>query len=709
MRHTIWVLAAMLLGVASTLQAQTPQELFNQALVQERAAGNLEQAIQLYERAARESVSDRALAAQSLMAAARSYQKLGQAAESRRLYQEVLQSYSDQKDLAELARQYLADTGTIQGIVVHASTGAPVPEAKVWLSGGPVDPGAFAQLQTFFKNRGVAISAPPDGVIDARYMQYVSDAAAARNVSMTNPGVITAIAEFEAANDARFVGRADSVGRFVINNVLPGRYTIRSLRDGYFPLSADTFPAAVVVHAGRATAVEVPMARGATITGKITDAAGLPQTNVTVQAFAVTYRAGLPTLEPAAAKSTNDEGEYRLFWLTPGEYLVAATPGIRPDEAGLSQSTAAAPRPDGGYPPAPTYYPGTPDVGMAIPVFVRGESPVSGIDVQIRKIPTFHVKGTIRSNVPRNTTYVTANYAIRRRDANVPDTYATPVLDANLPKAGDGLYVGEFDLKGVPPGVYNLRAWVREQNPDGGSGLAFASADVQVVDQDITGVVLDIHPNVRVTGTVSVDGRAPGAVPTRVYLQADGSAARAGVYQGVTNRPVLANSQNGGFMIGAVPTGRWRALLGPGLPPDYYLADVRQGAVSVFDSGFDVGKEPPTPLEVIIRSGARTVEGVIRDAAGKPVAGATAVLAPPRERRLNRALYYTARSDAAGRFRIQGVAPGNYILISWQNMPEGAYFNDRFISRNEDAARRVNVSQSSAIGADIVQIPAAGR
>ena len=177
----------------------------------------------------------------------------------------------------------------------------------------------------------------------------------------------------------------------------------------------------------------------------------------------------------------------------------------------------------------------------------------------------------------------------------------------------------------------------------------------------------------------------------------------------MAGRPVLANGQNGSFMIAAVPTGRWRALLGPGLPPDYYLADVRQGGISVFDSGFEVEKDSPPPLEIVVRSGARTVEGTIRDAVGRPVAGATAVLTPPRERRLNRALYFTTKSDPNGRFRIQGVAPGSYLLLSWQNMPEGAYFNDRFISRNEDAARRVNVSQLSATGVDIVQIPAVGR
>src|SRR5262245_3178763 len=113
MKRIVLVSMAVLLGMCATLLAQTPQEFFNQALIQERAAGNLDQAIELFQRAARESSGDRSLAVQALMGAARSYQKLGQADQSKRLYEEVIRSYADQKEQVAMARQYMADTGTI--------------------------------------------------------------------------------------------------------------------------------------------------------------------------------------------------------------------------------------------------------------------------------------------------------------------------------------------------------------------------------------------------------------------------------------------------------------------------------------------------------------------------------------------------------------------------------------------------------------------
>src|SRR5207237_5871689 len=83
---------------------QNGQDYYQQALVQERAAGNLEAAIQLFQDAARYAGSDRALAAQALMGAARCYEKLGQA-KARELYEEIARTYTDQQQLARQAKE----------------------------------------------------------------------------------------------------------------------------------------------------------------------------------------------------------------------------------------------------------------------------------------------------------------------------------------------------------------------------------------------------------------------------------------------------------------------------------------------------------------------------------------------------------------------------------------------------------------------------
>jgi Tol biopolymer transport system component len=92
-----------LLLIALAAVAQTPQQLFEQGLVKERSEGKLQEAIQLYQRAAAAAGKNRALAAKALVEAGQCYLKLGNA-ESRKLFERVVNEYGDQKEAVALAR-----------------------------------------------------------------------------------------------------------------------------------------------------------------------------------------------------------------------------------------------------------------------------------------------------------------------------------------------------------------------------------------------------------------------------------------------------------------------------------------------------------------------------------------------------------------------------------------------------------------------------
>jgi tetratricopeptide (TPR) repeat protein len=110
------VLALLLLS-GSALAAQNAQDLYLQALVQERAAGSLEKAIALFERAANEAGSDRELAAKALLGAARAHEKLGEA-KALSLYEQVSRAYPDQQASAAAARRRIAAIQRNAGNVV---------------------------------------------------------------------------------------------------------------------------------------------------------------------------------------------------------------------------------------------------------------------------------------------------------------------------------------------------------------------------------------------------------------------------------------------------------------------------------------------------------------------------------------------------------------------------------------------------------------
>ncbi|MEK7753020.1 MAG: tetratricopeptide repeat protein [Acidobacteriota bacterium] len=102
---TIAVLILALGGPAGL--AQSGNDLFQKALVQERTEGNLAEAIKLYQRILAQHAGNRKLAASALLQMAQCYEKQGNAA-ARKAYERLLREYSDQPELVSQARAQLA-------------------------------------------------------------------------------------------------------------------------------------------------------------------------------------------------------------------------------------------------------------------------------------------------------------------------------------------------------------------------------------------------------------------------------------------------------------------------------------------------------------------------------------------------------------------------------------------------------------------------
>jgi hypothetical protein len=100
------LITGLIFGVAA-VAADNGAELFQKAVTQERAAGNLEEAIKLYQRVAKEFASDRALAAKALVQEARCYEKLGQD-KAVKVYEQVARDFGDQREFAATASARLA-------------------------------------------------------------------------------------------------------------------------------------------------------------------------------------------------------------------------------------------------------------------------------------------------------------------------------------------------------------------------------------------------------------------------------------------------------------------------------------------------------------------------------------------------------------------------------------------------------------------------
>ena len=135
--------------------------------------------------------------------------------------------------------------------------------------------------------------------------------------------------------------------------------------------------------------INFSLPRGAAITGRILDEYGEPVAGASVQAMEMRYVNGV--LQPATVFSGNapmvqtpDTGEFRVWGLAPGEYLIQASV--------MSGGGPFEPQERAGY--APTFYPNTTTAPEAQRVRVDVGGTASGIDIVLNATRTARISGT---------------------------------------------------------------------------------------------------------------------------------------------------------------------------------------------------------------------------------------------------------------------------------------------------------------------------
>ena len=128
----------------------------------------------------------------------------------------------------------------------------------------------------------------------------------------------------------RFRTTSDAQGGFLFENLPFGNYSIQASREGYF-----TYPqgralpspvASLTVDSTRAQQVVIDLVPGAAIGGRITDPQGTARSRrAGDSAMKLQYDEGRPSFGAGSVpRTTDDRGEYRLFWFAPGEYYIRA-------------------------------------------------------------------------------------------------------------------------------------------------------------------------------------------------------------------------------------------------------------------------------------------------------------------------------------------------------------------------------------------------
>jgi hypothetical protein len=560
----------------------------------------------------------------------------------------------------------------------------------------------------------------------------------------------------------------DGNGRFAITGVSAGAYQISAERDGFVRSEyGQRTPTGrgipVQVAANQHLMIDLKMLQASVISGRVITADGEPAAQATLQAYTYQYSNGQRTLAEVKTAQTNDLGEYRLFWLEPGDYFVSVTDnqvgdngpigtvdvsqtrGGRGGTSGVQILAALGDRGGpivqalGGISSPPVFYPGTVDPDGATPITVAAASDVRGMDFNLRPLRTASVSGRVVAPFPLNQPNTTVG--VRGRggqrqgaDGNTGQLIAAAPVQLSLNRIGGsrtglaGLLNlrlgatpvspdGTFEIKGVAPGEYNLSATARDQ-----SGQQYtARTRISVGTADVGNVTVAVRPGVEVQGRILLDGTPPqqfkfsnlrvslvsgdGGLPVAVNLAAGarGDALVANLL-GVQGNAAGAVADDGSFTLKDVGAQEYRVRV-TGLPQGAYVQAGRVDSNDALNAPFTVDNQG-TQLQLQLGFTPARVSGSVTDDRAAPAAGVETVLVPDEARRGRNDAYFSATTDQNGQFTFNNVPPGRYKVFAWEDIPAGAYQYPDFIRRYEDRGQPLTVNANGAITANVRLIPA---
>jgi protocatechuate 3,4-dioxygenase beta subunit len=534
-----------------------------------------------------------------------------------------------------------------------------------------------------------------------------------------------------ATTGRQLTALTDSAGHFSFRDLTPGRYTIRGELDGYFALpingnSSTQVSKTIVLREGTpAVPEDLVMVKGGVVSGRIRDPNGQPISGMSVSVFRVSYSNGRKMWTSANSKLTDDRGEYRIFWLPPGQYYVGVTP----------RAPGPTPGPQDTW--ARTFFPGATEAGDAVPVELKdgGEAERTDITIRTQSLTMFRISGVVVNSAARAnpTTGVVdrsiSSFVLSPRDPGVLDSLNPTQVTNALPTASRTN--GEFELRNIRPGSYDLYPLApvltdpapgaagtvspppgtavlgaRGDNITGATRRQPTSRTPVEVNRDITDLRIVVSIGVPLSGEVIVNGTAnPPIKPESIRL----------ILRNLDTMPASFSSLIGAIPVDAtgkfatpgVPEARYTFQI-TGLPSSAYVADIRQGGTSVMDNGF-VMDASASPVQVVIESAGATLQGVVQNAEGKPAAAATVVLIPPPARRQNSLLYRNATTDEDGKFTLRGIPPGPYTIFAWESVLPTAWQNAEFIMKYEGRGHTLSVSANAVSEVPLNSIPSEDR
>ena len=484
-------------------------------------------------------------------------------------------------------------------------------------------------------------------------------------------------------------------GAFLLTGLPAGRYTVSASKPGLLRMSFGAMrPArpgtAVNLVAGQTIAdLVIPMTRGGVVTGLVTDPEGRPARGVPMRIQEARVIAGervvsAVNISPGTSgEKTDDRGEFRLFGLPPGDYIVAAMPDD--DGGGLTRAAGGG---TVGY--VPVYFPGTTVAADAQTVTVKAGEDAVGVNVQLQLVRTARVAGTVSAPAavhPQDVMLTLVPVPASGASSFLSSVSAIRTLSVVTPD-------WKFSYGGVTPGRYILSARLidraassAERSPAlaalTATTLMWAAEEITIDGADRSELTLTLQPGMTVTGRVQIhappSATAPDFSRVRVSLS---SVSRTDGGIGFGEGSITPNA-SGQFTLRGVIPGRYTIRASVTGPPygEWTIASSMLNGRDTLDFPVEIRpNEDVGGVVVTLTSATQRLSGMLQDTAGRPASAFTIVVFPADKGlwAVNRRIR-TVRPGQDGRYTVNDLPVGDYRVAAVFDLSPGETSDPSFL------------------------------
>ena len=474
----------------------------------------------------------------------------------------------------------------------------------------------------------------------------------------------------------------DSEGRFEFRDVADSNVVAN--KPGYFA-EATAWIRGWSWQSNKQDSLEIKLVPEAIVSGHVTDPSGAPLEGVSVTLRTLTVSNGLKHWEQRVATTTNAEGEFRIAELQAGEYAIQTA--LKLD--GPPEGDTAA-----GY--APADYPVLGANGAGGLEAHAGDSLEAEISTRLEKLYPVSgvVSGVSESTWPnftaRSSTGVEINPALQMD----PQTRQFPML---LPS-------GSFELRAqvyVALQIYSKRSPAPQQ--------FMAQQSVTVAEGPVSGLRMTLEPMATVAVEVAQERTAKSQasdtnpLPFNFSLLSVGADANPMSYpaEGMDpTHPAQVLQSGDPLAIRNLPPGQY--VLQGGGQPLWYIASAACGGTDLTREPFAiVGSAAGCALHVVLRDDAASLQIVTSDASeGRPTPAFVYVV--PLNNLTRDVQTLTTVPD--GKLSLDGVAPGQYLLLATLAATHLAFRDAESLRRYETEGKRIDLSsgEKTEIRLDVI-------